>query len=324
MKVNILLALLAVSGTALAQLPIVDPNTSTTAASSSTTTTESTTSAPPPPTSTTTTSSEPTSSSPPPASSSVPSSSSSVPASSTVASTSAATTSAATTSNSKPPTSIAPSTTVTLVSASTTASISGTPTPTNPPPNDSSNKTGVIAGATVGGIVGLALIAGILTWINRKGGCTRRRKRDADFDDYGLDDHDFPARPMGTTSAAAAAVGAGAMASGARQEPTLPQFGGDQYYDDQYGNNGARRFVPSYQPQLQQHPDYYNQQQGQYYNYSGNPGSDHGFSDTTYNDQNYYGAGAAGGYYEQKTDGAADTYKPDDAAVVENKPHEKL
>lgn len=169
--------------------------------------------------------------------------------------------------------------------------------------------------------VGLALIAGILTWINRKGGCTRRRKRDADFDDYGLDDHDFPARPMGTASAAAAAAGAGAMASGARQEPTLPQFGGDQYYDDQYGNNGARRFVPSYQPQLQQHPDYYNQQQGQYYNY---PGSDHGFSDTTHSDQNYYGAGgAAGGYYEQKTDGAADTYKPDDPDVVENKPHEK-
>jgi hypothetical protein len=164
-------------------------------------------------------------------------------------------------------------------------------------------------------LVGLALIGGILTWINRKGGCTRRRKRDADFDDYGLDDNDFPARPMQSVSAAAAATGAGALASGARQEPTLPHFGSDQYYD----NNGARRFVPSYQPQLQQHPEYYGQQQGQYYNY---PGSDHGYSDTTYNDPNYYGAGATGGYYEQKTDGDADAYKPDDA--VENKPHEKL
>lgn len=170
-------------------------------------------------------------------------------------------------------------------------------------------------------VVGLALIAGILTWINRKGGCTRRRQRDSDFEDYGMDDNDFPPRPMASASAAAAAAGAGAMASPRQQEPTLPQFGG---YDDQY-NNSARRFVPSYQPQLQQHPDYYGQQQGgQYYNY---PGSDQGYSDTTYNDQNYYGAGGAAGaagagYYDSKTMGSSDAYKPDDA--VENKPHEKM
>lgn len=165
------------------------------------------------------------------------------------------------------------------------------------------------------------MIGGILTWINRKGGCTRRRQRDTDFEDYGMDDNDFAPRPMQSVSAAAAAAGAGAMATGARQEPTLPHFGGDQYYDDQYANNGARRFVPSYQPQLQQHPDYYagQQQGGQYYNYGG--GSDHGFSDTTYNDQNYYG-GAAGGYHDQKTTSGGEPYKPDDA--VENKPHEKM
>lgn len=169
-------------------------------------------------------------------------------------------------------------------------------------------------------IVGLALIGGIFTWINRKGGCTRRRQRDNDFDDYGMDDNDFAPRPMQSASVAAAAAGAGALATGPRQEPTLPHFGGDQYYDDQYANNGARRFVPSYQPQLQQHPDYYNgQQQGQYYNY---PGSDQGYSDTTYNDPNYYGGAAAGGYYDSKTAGSGDAYKPDDA--VENKPHEKL
>jgi hypothetical protein len=165
-------------------------------------------------------------------------------------------------------------------------------------------------------VVGLALIAGILTWINRKGGCTRRRQRDSDFEDYGMDDNDFPPRPMASASVAAAAAGAGAMSTPRQQEPTLPQFGG---YEDQY-NNSARRFVPSYQPQLQQHPDYYGQQQqgGQYYNY---PGSDQGYSDTTYNDPNYYGPAGAG-YYDSKTTGSGDAYKPDDA--VENKPHEKM
>ncbi|KAI8052560.1 uncharacterized protein B0P05DRAFT_575546 [Gilbertella persicaria] len=48
----------------------------------------------------------------------------------------------------------------------------------------SNNKTAVIAGSVVGCLVGVAAIGGLLTWMNRRGGCTsrtRRRDRPTDF-----------------------------------------------------------------------------------------------------------------------------------------------
>ncbi|KAI8373693.1 hypothetical protein BD560DRAFT_394053 [Blakeslea trispora] len=46
--------------------------------------------------------------------------------------------------------------------------------------SDPPNKTAIVAGSVVGCLVGVALIGGILTWMNRRGGCTSRtRRRDA-------------------------------------------------------------------------------------------------------------------------------------------------
>ncbi|KAI8062444.1 hypothetical protein BC940DRAFT_322253 [Gongronella butleri] len=47
-------------------------------------------------------------------------------------------------------------------------------------------NTGAIAGGVVGGVVGLALIGGLVTWLNRRGGCTSRtQRRHVDtFDDF--------------------------------------------------------------------------------------------------------------------------------------------
>ncbi|KAI8338083.1 hypothetical protein BC941DRAFT_424553 [Chlamydoabsidia padenii] len=55
------------------------------------------------------------------------------------------------------------------------------------PPGD---NTGKIAGGVVGGIVALALIGGLLTWLNRRGGCTSRTKprNQAAFEEFAMKD----------------------------------------------------------------------------------------------------------------------------------------
>lgn len=124
--------------------------------------------------------------------------------------------------------------------------------------------------------VGVALIGGALTWINRHGGCARRNnKRSADFKDYGLADTDFPhnhqphmqSPGMQTVSLAAngAAIGGGAVATSAAMtpalgaastSPTIPRlneqgtFYGGSTVDDPY-NNSQQQFMPAYQPQLE-------------------------------------------------------------------------
>jgi hypothetical protein len=79
----------------------------------------------------------------------------------------------------------------------------------SPDSSSSSNKTGIIAGSVVGGVVGLALIGGLLAWLNRHGGCASRSKTTKNgftSDDYTIDmtQNDF--------APTAAAVGGGAVA----------------------------------------------------------------------------------------------------------------
>lgn len=129
-------------------------------------------------------------------------------------------------------------------------------------------------------LVGVALIGGALTWINRHGGCARRRneKRSADFEDYGLADTDFPHNHR---SPAMQNVGLNAvtpMMTSVQQtpvSPTIPRlneqgnfYGGvdpyitqqqQQYYQpklDQVQSSG----VSDYNQQPQQ-PYYYQPQQ---------------------------------------------------------------
>ena len=42
--------------------------------------------------------------------------------------------------------------------------------------------------------MGIALIGGLISWVNRRGGCARRKnnKRSIEYEDFGLADTDFP------------------------------------------------------------------------------------------------------------------------------------
>ncbi|KAG0175472.1 tRNA methyltransferase 44 [Apophysomyces sp. BC1015] len=150
----------------------------------------------------------------------------------------------------------------TASSSSSSSDSSSTASPTSTPGGSTSSdsNTGTIAGAVVGGVVGVALIGGALTFLNRRGGCARRsEKRTADFEDFGLAETDFPhhrSPPMapsglaaaGAGGAAAAAVaGTAAAAGGAKGSPTLPRLNDQGNYYDPAGH----QYVPaSYQPQL--------------------------------------------------------------------------
>ncbi|KAG0825694.1 hypothetical protein G6F29_010601 [Rhizopus arrhizus] len=61
-----------------------------------------------------------------------------------------------------------------------TPSSTNTPSPTPEHAQNSNNKTAIIAGSVVGGLVGVAVIAGVLTWLNRHGGCASRTRRRGD------------------------------------------------------------------------------------------------------------------------------------------------
>ncbi|KAI8988782.1 hypothetical protein BDB01DRAFT_848902 [Pilobolus umbonatus] len=167
-------------------------------------------------------------------------------------------------------------TTTTLSSTDLTSTTSSqTSTPTNKatkPKDDDDSNTPLIVGGVVGGVVGVALIGGILAWINRRGGCAKRSttKTKADYEDYGL--NDFPhhrTQPM-----AAVPPPMGPIVS-----PTLPRLN-DQgnYYNESnnYGNGAQYAYQDNtmdygmqpqhnqgyYYPQLQQQ-EYYDD--GNYY-----------------------------------------------------------
>ncbi|EPB93104.1 hypothetical protein HMPREF1544_00178 [Mucor circinelloides 1006PhL] len=179
-----------------------------------------------------------------------------------------------------------------------------------------SNNTAIIAGSVVGGLVGIALIAGLLTWMNRRGGCTSRtRRRDVQEDFTNENDYKM-------TENTVAAGGAGAVHSTDNLPPPSPfqharrfvpptsnPTGYMNLQDEEYGYHQNANVGAGYQPQQYQdynagcvyhdgsHPDY-NQdyQQQEYYNsheyaahdYSADgsvTGSNHG----GYQQQAYYG-----------------------------------
>ncbi|KAI8332385.1 hypothetical protein BC941DRAFT_516866 [Chlamydoabsidia padenii] len=76
------------------------------------------------------------------------------------------------------------------ISSSSSPSPTMVPTPTS---NDGERTTPTIVGAVVGGVVGLALLGGLLSWMNRRGGCTSKtNQRKANYEDFGLAERDFP------------------------------------------------------------------------------------------------------------------------------------
>lgn len=196
-------------------------------------------------------------------------------------------------------------------------------------------------------LVGIALIAGLLTWMNRRGGCTSRtRRRDVQEDFTNENDYKM-------TENTVAAGGAGAMHSTDNLPPPSPfqharrfvpptsnPTGYMNLQDEEYGYHQNANVGAGYQPQQYQdynaggvyhdgsHPDY-NQdyQQQEYYNnheyaahdYSADgsvTGSNHG----GYQQQAYYGHAPGSNVTSPTLTNAAPLHqmKPDQ---VEQKPN---
>jgi hypothetical protein len=183
----------------------------------------------------------------------------------------------------------------------------------------SSNKTAIIAGSVVGGLVGIALIAGLLTWMNRRGGCTSRTRRRDVQEDFS-NDNDYKMTENAAGLGAIAGGGSGAMHSSDNLPPPSPfqharrfvpptsnPTGYMNLQDEEYGYHQNANVGAGYQPQQYQdfnaggvyhdgsHPDY-NQdyQQQEYYNheYSAHDysadGSVTGSHNGAYQQQQYY------------------------------------
>jgi hypothetical protein len=189
-------------------------------------------------------------------------------------------------------------------------------------------------------LVGLAIIGGLLAWLNRRGGCASRRnnkRTNNDFEDFGLAETDFPHHRASPAMAAAALGGgaaAGAAAASSNKSPTVPRMAESNAPSAAYYNAGVpppsdydsgRHYAP-YQPQLdeyamqQQHAP---QQQGGYY-YPQEQGQQ-GYYDEQYYYDNQQPMPAGGEYnhYQQQQQqpfSPNDHYKPDQV----EKPNERF
>ncbi|KAI9279095.1 hypothetical protein BY458DRAFT_503106 [Sporodiniella umbellata] len=223
---------------------------------------------------------------------SVPESSTTIPSSSSQTTTPSSTPSSTHPSSS----SVLPTTQPNTTSKPTTSSKTAQPSSSSTSqPNQKSplNTTPIIVGSVVGGIAFIALIVGILAFISRRGGCTKRadRNKKSDFDDYGLADFPTHRNPAQEANPATAH----------NVSPTIPRLNEQgNYYNDNYNNYNYPQ--DEYAIQSQQHGGYYypqqNHQQGYYenegYYYDGSPGmnSNGGYPlqshmQQTYNPQSY-------------------------------------
>jgi hypothetical protein len=103
-------------------------------------------------------------------------------------------------------------------------------------------------------LVGVALLGGIITCVNRRGGCGRGgAKKRSDFEDYGLADTDFPHKNQPTMQSVglatnAAAIGSATPVLGAIS-PTVPHLNDQGTY---YSNAVAEDPYGAQQQQQQQ------------------------------------------------------------------------
>ncbi|CAO3661685.1 unnamed protein product [Rhizopus stolonifer] len=147
----------------------------------------------------------------------------------------------------------------------------------SPNTNDNNDKTGIVAGAVISSLIGLAILSGFLTWCNRHKGCAGKRKRKPEFEDYGLADTDFPqSRPLATQNMTTVPN---------TISPALPQSNDQSNYNSKELNVG---YAAPYQ--VIDHKNNYQHQPEYYYNNS-HPPHDSG---TGYYDENGY-------YYENAT-----------------------
>ncbi|KAL0097356.1 hypothetical protein J3Q64DRAFT_1713002 [Phycomyces blakesleeanus] len=204
---------------------------------------------------------------------------------------------------------LAPSKSVSTPSGSSNVS---TPTSSTKADGEKKSNTPAIIGGVVGGVVGLALIGGLITFLNRRGGCTSRsEKPKSDFKDFEMTENDFPQRraPTGGLQGIVPISGS----------PTVPQLNnqGNFYNDNGYGQNYS-----NVQSQSSGQDGYY------YDNYSQGQGY--------YTDGRYYyengGNAPVTGYVPQQNYQQYQTSPPVQPMVAEyskpdladSKPHEKV
>ncbi|ORZ05040.1 hypothetical protein BCR42DRAFT_428577 [Absidia repens] len=211
-------------------------------------------------------------------------------------------------SSSSPPKTTIPSSTLASSSPSLSTPSSSSSATATPAPHKSESNIPTIVGAVVGGVgklisffkkkkkipshfffvVGLALLGGLLTWLNRRGGCTSKtNQRKANFEDFGLAERDFPHHRSPAMTTNTALGGATMVAS-----PTIPQLN-DQgnYYND---GSGGKHY------QQQQGYEQYHDSGGYYYPHEGGGGYD---GNNGYDSHGIYeahsGYDANGGYYDE-------------------------
>lgn len=161
------------------------------------------------------------------------------------------------------------------------------------------------------------MIGGIITWLNRRGGCTKRTKRNKDglsHDDYTIDMHQNDFANHGSSAAAAAAaaaatggvMGAGGLNHKSSVEPLSPfdrrytptanpgyeqpytdyhdVYSQGGYSQDGYNSQGAYSQQGDYPPAMHQQGEY-----GMHDGYGMQPQGDYGYYDTGYNNQQQQG-----------------------------------
>ncbi|KAG1377914.1 hypothetical protein G6F60_006700 [Rhizopus arrhizus] len=162
-----------------------------------------------------------------------------------------------------------------------TSGVPGSAKTVNNNDDNGGSKTGTIAGAVIGSLIGLALLSGLLTWINRHKGCASKRKAKPEFEDYGLADTDFPQHRSPAMANTPNAI-----------SPTTPYLN-DQgnYYSKEELNSG---YMPSY-PVVETNQHLNNYPQPDYYYNNNNPQLAHEMNGGGgYYDENGY-------YYENTT-----------------------
>ncbi|ORX49869.1 hypothetical protein DM01DRAFT_198878 [Hesseltinella vesiculosa] len=200
------------------------------------------------------------------------------PSSAAPSTTAVPTTTVAPTSSGRRPTS-APVSSNTISSDTSSMTSTTSSSPSASPSNQSSGTSaGTIAGAVVGGVVGLALIGGLIAWLNRRGGCASRRKprQNPDFEDFGLQESDFPHHR--SPGMVAAAVGSTPSLSGASHpSPTVPRMtdlnngaAGGYYATMPSDYDSGRHFTTGYEDYGNQPQQYH---QGYYYPEPNQPGA---------------------------------------------------
>ncbi|KAI8137437.1 hypothetical protein BJV82DRAFT_674784 [Fennellomyces sp. T-0311] len=201
--------------------------------------------------------------------------------------------------------------------------------------DDDSTPIGTIAGAVVGGwyiiahtflltlLVGVALLGGIITWLNRRGGCTRRstKPNKADYEDFGMSESDYPHHRSPSTpvmGAAAAAAVATPAVTHSNVSPTVPQLNEHGTYYDGHPSGYYHQDMAS------------QQQQGYYYPEQQGMASATGYYDNSgyyYDQQQHQQVAGAGmyaqdpGYMQQENIGY---YKPDLADLHTDPQHQQM